>query len=197
MVQGFIYLHNVLGCVHRDVKPGNVLMNSFGEIRISDFGIVAELASMSRNCMTFVGTTVYMSPERIDSMSYSYPGDIWSMGLALLFCAIGSPPIENTGGYFGIMNRILRHPPPTLRGRRSVSGEVFSDICVDFIDACLHKEPGQRATARELLHHPFVASSLGTHATVPYWPKGLNICQLTTNTSDAIAAGTLQTNRQR
>lgn len=51
--------------VHRDMKPGNILLNSRGEVKISDFGLSAELDSTKEMCATFVGTHAYMSPERL------------------------------------------------------------------------------------------------------------------------------------
>jgi serine/threonine protein kinase len=61
---GLSYLHS-LNMIHRDVKPGNVLLNTKGEVKLSDFGISKELLDGVDFSKTFVGTTAYMSPERI------------------------------------------------------------------------------------------------------------------------------------
>lgn len=60
-----MYLHIVGKQVHRDIKPGNILMNSKGEVKLTDFGISKELDETSQLCSTFLGTKAYMSPERI------------------------------------------------------------------------------------------------------------------------------------
>jgi serine/threonine protein kinase len=63
---------------------------------------------------TFVGTTTYMSPERIDGQDYSYPCDVWSFGLSLLTLALGRLPQDTKGGFWGILQSIRDSPPPTL-----------------------------------------------------------------------------------
>eukprot|EP01031_Cornospumella_fuschlensis_P027372 gene27372-33062_t len=63
--------------VHRDLKPSNLLINSRGEVKVTDFGVSAELQNSIAMCGTFVGTFKYMSPERIRNRPYSYMSDIW------------------------------------------------------------------------------------------------------------------------
>lgn len=58
--------------VHRDIKPSNLLINSRGEVKVTDFGVSAELQSSVQMCGTFVGTFKYMSPERIRNQPYNY-----------------------------------------------------------------------------------------------------------------------------
>lgn len=88
--------------VHRDIKPSNLLLNGAGEVKISDFGVSGQLASSVSNCLSWVGTVTYMSPERIKGDSYSFDSDLWSLGLTLLECALGRfpypPPGEPCGG---------------------------------------------------------------------------------------------------
>mmetsp|Transcript_14135 Transcript_14135/g.14189 ORF Transcript_14135/g.14189 Transcript_14135/m.14189 type:complete len:245 (+) Transcript_14135:25-759(+) len=76
ILKGLQYLHTEKHMIHRDIKPDNVLINSKGEIKLSDFGICRELANSAAFCNSFVGTITYMSPERIMKTSYAYPGDI-------------------------------------------------------------------------------------------------------------------------
>jgi serine/threonine protein kinase len=92
--------------VHRDIKPANVLVNHRGEVKIADFGILAILDDADALCKTFVGTTLYMSPERIRGEKYGAPGDIWSIGMTAIVCANGAFPFDATGGYFGIVQKV-------------------------------------------------------------------------------------------
>lgn len=57
-------------------------------------------------CATFVGTVTYMSPERINNEYYSYPADIWSLGLALLECGTGEFPYSANKGPVNLMLQV-------------------------------------------------------------------------------------------
>jgi serine/threonine protein kinase len=60
-------------------------------------------------CATFVGTVTYMSPERINNECYSYPADIWSLGLSLLECATGVFPYNASKGPVNLMLQVCPH----------------------------------------------------------------------------------------
>lgn len=81
--------------VHRDIKPSNLLINSKGQIKLSDFGVSAELNHTISMCNTFVGTFKYMSPERIKNFPYSYSSDTWSLGMTLIECVTGIYPLKH------------------------------------------------------------------------------------------------------
>ncbi|XP_052303235.1 mitogen-activated protein kinase kinase 3 isoform X2 [Populus trichocarpa] len=147
---GLSYLHGVRHLVHRDIKPANLLVNLKGEPKITDFGISAGLENSVAMCATFVGTVTYMSPERIRNDSYSYPADIWSLGLALFECGTGEFPYTANEGLVNLMLQILEDPSP------SPSKNNFSPEFCSFIDACLQKDPDTRPTAEQLLSYPFI-----------------------------------------
>uniref|UniRef100_A0A5B7BT60 mitogen-activated protein kinase kinase n=1 Tax=Davidia involucrata TaxID=16924 RepID=A0A5B7BT60_DAVIN len=150
LLHGLSYLHGVRHLVHRDIKPANLLVNLKGEPKITDFGISAGLENSMAMCATFVGTVTYMSPERIRNESYSYPADIWSLGLALFECGTGEFPYTANEGPVNLMLQILDDPSP------SPSKHIFSPEFCSFIDACLQKDADARPTAEQLLSHPFV-----------------------------------------
>ncbi|THG14544.1 hypothetical protein TEA_011121 [Camellia sinensis var. sinensis] len=148
--KGLSYLHGMRHLVHRDIKPANLLINLKGEPKITDFGISAGLENSVAMCATFVGTVTYMSPERIRNDSYSYPADIWSLGLALFECGTGEFPYTANEGPVNLMLQILDDPSP------SPPKNIFSPEFCSFIDACLQKDADARPTADQLLSHPFV-----------------------------------------
>ncbi|KAG2322742.1 hypothetical protein Bca4012_058165 [Brassica carinata] len=96
-------------------------------------------------CATFVGTVTYMSPERIRNEGYSYPADIWSLGLALFECGTGEFPYIANEGLINLILQILDDPSPTP------SKQDFSPEFCSFIDACLQKDAEARPTADQIL----------------------------------------------
>lgn len=72
VLKGLQFLHSTHQ-LHRDIKPGNLLINHFGDVKVSDFGIVREMENSVAKATTFVGTLTYMSPERIASEVPSVP----------------------------------------------------------------------------------------------------------------------------
>ncbi|DBA02435.1 TPA: hypothetical protein N0F65_008649 [Lagenidium giganteum] len=149
VLKGLAFLHNTHQ-LHRDIKPSNLLINHFGDVKISDFGIVREMENSMAKATTFVGTLTYMSPERIASEEYSYKSDVWSMGLSIMTCALGKFPYSSRGGYWELLHMIRNEPPPRLP-----KGE-FSDVFSDFLDKCLKKDQAERWSVKQLLQHDFV-----------------------------------------
>ncbi|KAF9039890.1 kinase-like domain-containing protein [Panaeolus papilionaceus] len=90
VLEGLIYLYDTHRIIHRDIKPSNILCNSDGAIKLCDFGVSGELINSVAN--TFVGTSIYMSPERIQGAHYSVKSDVWSLGITLVELAIGRFP---------------------------------------------------------------------------------------------------------
>jgi serine/threonine protein kinase len=89
-----MYIHFTKNLIHRDIKPENVLLNSRGEVKITDFGISKHLGKTQGIANTFVGTIIYMSPERILNKKYSHNCDVWSFGLMMYELATGLNPYK-------------------------------------------------------------------------------------------------------
>lgn len=150
VLMGLLYLHKNKHLVHRDIKPANILMNLEGEPKITDFGISAFIDSTLAVCHTFLGTVTYMSPERINNEPYSFPADIWSLGLALVECATGQYPYDASVGPLQLMIQVLNEESPVPPGGQ------FSEEFRDFVRLCMHKEPLKRPPAEQLLSHPYI-----------------------------------------
>ncbi|KAF7298683.1 Ste7-like protein [Mycena indigotica] len=94
VLEGLTYLYDVHRIIHRDIKPSNILFNSAGEIKICDFGVSGELINSIAD--TFVGTSTYMSPERIQGAQYTVKSDVWSLGISLIELALGRFPFSES-----------------------------------------------------------------------------------------------------
>lgn len=152
---GLTYLYNVHRIMHRDIKPSNVLVNTRGYIKLCDFGVSGELVNSIAN--TFVGTSTYMAPERIQGAQYSVKSDVWSVGLTLMELAIGRFPFDsseesaddraNAGptGILDLLQQIVHEPAPRLP-----KSDAFPQILEDMIQKCLLKNPDERPTPQEL-----------------------------------------------
>ncbi|CAI5536606.1 unnamed protein product [Closterium sp. Naga37s-1] len=149
VLQGMQFLHTDRRMVHRDIKPANLLLNLNGVPKITDFGISTGLDHSLAMCATFVGTVTYMSPERIANQNYSFPADIWSLGLALLECGTGTFPYTADKGPINLMLQVMEDPAPTLPPGYSAEFQSF-------VNDSLEKDPFQRPTAEVLLQHPFI-----------------------------------------
>lgn len=150
ILRGLKFLHDHKQ-IHRDIKPANLLISHTGEVKISDFGIVREIADSNSFADTFVGTYTYMSPERIAGRPYSYNADVWSLGMSVLACGLGRYPFDESLGYWGLLQALRDHdvPLPNEDGK-------FSEDFLDFIRQCLIRDPELRPTASILLSHPFI-----------------------------------------
>ncbi|KAL4106005.1 hypothetical protein PRIC1_004059 [Phytophthora ramorum] len=158
VLKGLTFLHSTHQ-LHRDIKPSNLLINHFGDVKVSDFGIVREMESSMAKATTFVGTLTYMSPERIASEEYSYKSDVWSFGLSIMTCALGKFPYSSRGGYWELLHMIRNEPPPRLP-----EGE-FSDLFCDFLDKCLKKDQTERWSVKQLLNHEFILKHCASQST--------------------------------
>ena len=80
--------------IHRDIKPGNILLDATGNVKIGDFGLAKELKSDTKFAKTYVGTPYYMSPEVINEQRYDERSDIWALGCLIYEMAALRPPFE-------------------------------------------------------------------------------------------------------
>ena len=105
---------------------------------------------------------MYMAPERISGGKYSYPSDMWSLGLSIFACAIGRMPLPVNDGYWGVVHAVQQLPSPKLEDYGTFSRE----LC-DFMDHFLKKDPSQRPSASQLLSHPFLRKHMSASAAAP------------------------------
>jgi serine/threonine-protein kinase OSR1/STK39 len=154
VVSALAHIH-AKGQIHRDVKPGNVLVGHDGSVKLGDFGVAATLLEDGRlkaARYSSTGTPCYMAPEVIHGRTgHTEKADIWSLGITAIELAVGAPPYAGlTIG--AILPKILRAPPPQLPRKGSFSSEFR-----DFVRKCMNADPAMRWSAQALLGHPFLA----------------------------------------
>ncbi|KAF5736839.1 mitogen-activated protein kinase kinase kinase NPK1 isoform X1 [Tripterygium wilfordii] len=151
LLLGLEYLHKN-GIMHRDIKGANILVDNKGCIKLADFGAskkVVELATIN-GAKSMKGTPYWMAPEVILQTGHSFSADIWSVGCTVIEMATGKPPwsqqYQEVAALFHI-GTTKSHPPIP---------EHLSAEAKDFLLKCLQKEQDLRASASDLLQHPFV-----------------------------------------
>lgn len=172
---GLVYLYEAHRIMHRDIKPSNVLVNSRGAIKLCDFGVATETVNSIAD--TFVGTSTYMAPERIQGEAYTIKSDVWSVGLTVMELAIGRFPFDindaaggervSVGpmGILDLLQTIVHEPAPRLP-----KSEAFPAILDAFIAKCLLKSTVERPTPRELYDHDaFVQAAKRTPVDLQEW----------------------------
>lgn len=184
VLEGLTYLHSKR-IIHRDIKPSNILLSRSpsnpdgsrqvtkgsrlnaweGIVKLCDFGVSGEFGTKGM-ADTFIGTSYYMAPERIQGLSYTITSDVWSLGVTLLEVAQGRFPfpadadgesgaVAPRAGLIDLLTYIVRQPIPKLKDEPKNNifwGEGFKY----FIECCLEKEPNRRATPWRMLEHPWM-----------------------------------------
>ena len=188
VVHGLSYLYEQFRIIHRDVKPSNILVNRQGQIKLCDFGVSGELINSMAD--TFVGTSTYMSPERIQGDQYSIKSDVWSLGVTVIEIAHGCFPfaIETEDdpdatthaaprgvqdvrslSILELLQHIVHEPPPKLNPDAN-----FPPDMINFVTVCLCKDPVKRPTPMDLRNHPFVLQGQRSDVNMVEWVMSLS-----------------------
>ena len=136
------------GIVHRDVKPGNILIASDGCAKVADFGIAKslELAGDVTGTGLLVGTPAYLAPERLDGRPATERSDLYALGVVLYEALAGSKPFAGDTPV-AVANAVLNDVPPRLAALRP---DVDPGLAAA-VERAMARDPAARpATAREL-----------------------------------------------
>ena len=124
------------GIVHRDVKPQNLLIDAYGQVKLCDFGIAAMARSDEFQARTSAISMRYASPEDLDDETDVGPAsDVYSLGATMLHLARGAPPT--------LKERLAPWVPPDTDDEALAALDTI-------VASCLHPSPGERPTASQV-----------------------------------------------
>lgn len=135
------------GVTHRDVKPENVMIDSDGTLKLTDFGI-AQMKNLQQMTVTgtMIGSPAHMSPEHIEGRKLDHRADIFSLGTVFYVLAVGELPFEGNSAHALLKNILDVNYVSATRACPPV-GKPLSDM----IDRCMARHPEDRyQTCREL-----------------------------------------------
>jgi len=152
------------GLVHRDIKPGNLLIGPGGQVKITDFGIAraAGSAPITRTG-TLIGTPAYLAPERIAGASATPASDLYSLGILAWECLAGATPFSGREIEVALAHRGLPLPPLPAR----VPAQVAA-----LIGELTAKDPAARPAAADQVARraELLRDALGPPAFARDWP---------------------------
>ncbi|EKE41510.1 hypothetical protein ENUP19_0297G0025 [Entamoeba nuttalli] len=143
------YIH-ALGCVHKDIKPDNILINRNGHLVLTDFGLSSYgLVSQETAGKTGIFCTPdYAAPEILISNSYSFASDYFALGCMLYEFVVGYPPFNASTPeaiFMKIQQGVYEWPEDV----------DVSDDCKDLVSKLLCPEPEKRPVFKQIENHPF------------------------------------------
>ena len=132
------------GLIHRDIKPGNLIVEPDGVVKVTDFGIARLLnATTMTQTGTVLGTAQYVSPEQAEGQQLTPATDIYSLGIVAYECLAGQTPFSGESAVAIALAQVRDDPPP-----------LPADVPVSvrrLIERCLAKDPHRRPTSADEL----------------------------------------------
>lgn len=154
-----------LNILHRDIKPGNVLLAADGTPRLTDFGVARVGGVHVTQSGAIVGTLAYISPEALDGKPIDERSDIWAFGVMLYEMLTGQRPFpqDHPGA---LIQAIMTHPLPDLEAARP----DLPTALVDLIYRMLDKNPLARIRSVRLVGAELEAVIQGNTASIQHVP---------------------------
>jgi serine/threonine-protein kinase len=128
------------GLIHRDVKPGNILLDGDGHAYITDFGLMKDReASVLTRPGQALGSMDYMAPEQIRGEEVTAQSDVYALGCVMIECLTGRPPFADRQGMRILWAHLQEEPPNPCAARDDLPADVGWAVT-----RALEKEPDKR-----------------------------------------------------
>jgi serine/threonine-protein kinase len=145
------------GLIHRDVKPGNILLDGEGKAYITDFGLMKDReASVLTRPGQALGSMDYMAPEQIRGEEVNAQSDVYALGCVMIECLSGQPPFADRQGMRILWAHLQEDPPDPSAAREDVPADVGWAIT-----RALEKEPEKRPPTATAYAHMVRIAALG------------------------------------
>jgi eukaryotic-like serine/threonine-protein kinase len=163
----YAHRHDV---VHRDVKPGNILITGEGAVKVTDFGIARALNTEESLTQTgaVMGTATYFSPEQAEGMGVDARSDIYSLGVVLFEMVAGRPPFLGETPVAVASKHVREHPPAPRELNPSVPPDLEAIIL-----KCMAKSPEYRYANGEDLRADLLRFREGRSVAATIPPMGM------------------------
>jgi len=156
------------GVIHRDVKPGNVLLTATGQVKLTDFGIAANQFDANQGLTqtgSVMGTATYFSPEQAQGHAVDGRSDVYALGVVLYEMLTGVPPFSGESPVAVAMKHVREVPPPMTTRVPDVPSQLQS-----IVNAALTKEVEVRYQSAEEMRVDLVDFGRGRPLTFAYEP---------------------------
>jgi p21-activated kinase 1 len=151
VLDALVYIHHT-NRIHRDVKSANVLLSVAGEVKLTDFGLAAQLTEEMQYRKTMLGTADFMSPELLRGEAYGCKVDVWALGMMMHEMLRGATPFSTCTDPQQVLSQIEAGGVPQLKRKK------LSSLAQKFVEECLRESPDARPDSATLLEHAWFKS---------------------------------------